>query len=374
MLYGPNAQGKTTILEAIYLMAIARSFRAENEREVVNWEAVAQQSDAIVGATIHKGSEVIKVVVGYHGFFTSEVASRGRVTSNFSVRKQIRVGKTKKSAVELVGIANAVLFSSEDLNLVHGPPALRRRYLDILLSQADSRYLKALQRYQQVLHQRNQLLKLLIERRAGQDELQFWDIELAREGSWVLWERYQALLPLSQSANECHTMLTGDQQGLSLVYKPSVALADFPHSGQHGDWPDLEKVQDSFMYSLERTRERERIVGSTLIGPHRDDFSLTVAGADVGTYGSRGQIRTVALTLRLAEAFYLTTQQQDGPIILLDDVLSELDQVRRALVLKKVTEYQQVIITTTDLELLGRDFLRQATCLHVKDGLVSSPE
>ena len=183
VLFGGNAQGKSGLLEAIYLLAIAKSSRAENEYEVVNWRAASGEGNALVGGTIEKPDERLRVYIGYQCVPASESrpALQGREHS-FGVRKQIRVSRIKRTAAELVGLVNIVLFTAQDIDLVQGPPSLRRRYLDILISQVDRSYFKSLQRYQRVLQQRNRLLRLLQEKRAGTDELSFWDEELVRGG------------------------------------------------------------------------------------------------------------------------------------------------------------------------------------------------
>ena len=366
VLFGGNAQGKTSILEAVYLLAIARSFRAENEHEVVHWETGADRGSALVGGTVEKGNERLKVYIGYQCVPVTERSSTSAQAraSTFGVRKQIRVSRVKRTAAELVGLVNAVLFSAEDIELVQGAPSQRRRYIDILISQVDSTYLKALQRYQRVLHQRNQLLRLLQERRAEEDELAFWDEHLLKEGSWITSRRHDAMASLATLCREVHRNLTGALEDLLVEYRPNVPLA--------GLVGDNEATEREFAAALEASRRKERSSGSTLVGPHRDDFRLLVNDVDMRTYGSRGQCRTLALTLRLAESSYLSADRGEGPIVLLDDVLSEMDSFRRERVLEKALQYQQVIITTTDLEPFLRSPISGASYLQVEGGKVSS--
>jgi DNA replication and repair protein RecF len=180
---GSNAQGKTTLLEAVYLLAIAKAFRAENEREVVNWQAAAAGQQGVVDGLLVGDNGRLRVIVGYQPVKASplaiQTASEGTAPL---VRKEIRVGGVRRSAADLVGVLNAVLFSADDIQLVTGAPSQRRRFLDILISQADSAYLRSLQRYQKVLQQRNQLLKALREGRAQEPEMDFWNAELTKEG------------------------------------------------------------------------------------------------------------------------------------------------------------------------------------------------
>ena len=358
---GPNAQGKTTLLEAVYLLAIARSFRAENEREVVNFHAAAEGGQALVGGTVERDGERLGVYVGFQCIPTPDAA--GIVNQGggpgYSVRKEIRVSRMRRTAAQLVGTVNAVLFSAEDIQLVQGSPAGRRRYLDILISQADPLYLRGLQRYQRVIQQRNQLLRMLREGRAERGELAFWNDELVREGAWVTWRRHEVMVELSQSCTQHHRELGGPEECLQMEYRPSVPLGD-----------GLSATEDRFREALAASQQRERAVAATAVGPHRDDFNLLIDDVDMSTFASRGQARTLALTLRLAEAAYLATARAEGPIVLLDDVLSEMDAFRRRRVLEKVSQYQQTFITTTDLALVQDFFGPKATYYNVDGGKV----
>lgn len=359
VFFGPNAQGKTTLLEAVYLLAIARSFRAENEREVVNFRALAEGSQAVVSGTVERAQDRVTVYIGYQSTANPGAANGSGGHSGNSVRKEIRVSRMRRTGAELVGMVNAVLFTAEDIELVSGPPSKRRRYLDILISQADSLYIKALQRYQRVVQQRNQLLRMVRDGRAGGDELEFWNGELVREGAWITWRRHEAIQFLAPLCAEQHELLTGLDQEHDLAYRPSVPVG-----------VDLPATEERFREALAAAQPRERATGATVIGPHRDDFNLLLDHVDMGTFASRGQARTLALTLRLAEAGYLARVRQEAPIVLLDDVLSEMDSSRRQRVLEQVCQYQQVLITTTDLDLVRDFFGPSAVYYQVQEGRV----
>lgn len=357
---GPNAHGKTSLLEAIYLLAIARSFRAENEREVLNFQAAAQGISGLVGGTVEKKGERVQVFVRYEpvwpqgeGGGTTRDPSQGA----FSVRKQIRVSRVRRTATELVGTVNAVLFSADDIELVTGPPSGRRRFLDVLISQADPLYIKGLQRYQKVVQQRNQLLRMINDGRAQAEELAFWDDELVREGAWITWRRREVMKDLAQYCAAHHAELTTPGEDFQAAYQPSVPVGE-----------TIEDTEEQFRQSLAAASRRERATASTAVGPHRDDFDLLINGVDMGTFASRGQARTLALSLRLAEASYLASARGEAPIVLLDDVLSEMDADRRRRVLEKATQYQQTLITTTDIEPLREFFGQAATYFRVADG------
>ena len=400
VFFGANAQGKTTLLEAVYLLAIARSFRAENEREVVNFAAALQGHPALVGGSIEKREERLSVYIGYQpqpvrgssqlsaatGYSKSEPESSIDSMSNgepspagrpwdspatprpnglwsYSVRKQIRVSRISRSAAELVGMVGAVLFSADDIELVYGPPSGRRRYLDILLSQSDPLYIKALQRYQRVVRQRNQLLKTLREGRAEAGELDFWDDELVGEGSWLTWRRKEAMVHLSALGAEHYQRLGGADQRFQMEYSPSVPPAE-----------DSLSTEERFRESLSATRRRESVLAATEVGPHRDDLILSVNELDMRTFASRGEARTAALTLRLAEASYISSVRREEPIVLLDDVLSEMDISRRRRVLEKITGYEQVMITTTEPELIQQLLGSEAAYFRVEEGQVIALE
>ena len=286
VLYGFNAPGKTTLLEAVYLLAIARSFRTENEREVVNLEAARQEQQAVVGGTLNRAGERVAIDVGYQPTSTrGNTAGPARLEGslNYSVRKQIRVNPIHRTAAELVGTIGAVLFSVDDIELVQGPPARRRRYLDILISQSNPLYLKALQRYRRVVQQRNRLPRLLQEGRAEGAELEFWDSELVQEGTWLTWQRGDAISVLAELCAQHHQDLGSPGQHLSMQHRPSIALGKTE-----------EETRAGFEGTLARLRRRELATGQTPSDrfPHRDD-SRDICSPPAGC-GPLGPLRETA--------------------------------------------------------------------------------
>ena len=367
VFFGANAQGKTTLLEAVYLLAIARSFRAENEREVVRFESAAESGQALVsGEVLRHTGERTTVNVGYQAPSYSpgppEDGGEGlRVSTRPSpVRKEIRVNRVRTSTAGLVGTVNAVLFTAEDIQLVFGPPSGRRRYLNILLSQSDPDYLRALQRYSRVLQQRNRLLRMLRDGRADPDEMAFWNDELVREGAWITWRRHETIAELGPLCEERHRSLSGVAEEVLVQYLPRVSPGE--------DMPETER---SFRDSLASAKARERATHTTAVGPHRDDLGLRINRVDMRAYASRGQARTLALALRLAEATYLESRRGEGPIVLLDDVLSEMDLTRRRRVLEQASRFQQTLITTTDMDDPRGFFGPAAHFFRVHDGRVT---
>ena len=276
-------------------------------------------------------------------------------------RKSFRVNGVGRRSFTLVGVLNAVMFRAEDLELVYGNPSVRRRYLDIMISQLDDRYLRSLQRYQKVLAQRNHLLKLVRQRSATVDELRFWDEELVSEGAYIMERRAETLMSLNGIAAPLHTDLSGADERLRLIYRPSVDLPD---------GAGAEAAAERIKAALSKERDRELAQGFTLFGPHRDDLKPVIDGMDAYAYASRGQARTIVLSMKLAEAEHLKARRGQEPVMLLDDVLSELDARRRSFVLDRITGFQQCIVTTADVEAVPPSRLAGMHRYRVHEGTI----
>ena len=363
---GGNAQGKTALLEAAYTLAIGRSFRADSEREVVNFDAANRGDAAYVSGLACRDGREISAVVGYlpagdgRGQLAAATDCDSTGQSMPPVRKQIRVNRQPGTAVSLLGHIGATLFFADDVDLVLGPPSERRRYLDILISQADSYYLKALQRYQAALRNRNGLLRRQRESRVEPEEMLYWDDQLVQAGSTLVVGRAAALDYLAKSADCLHQTLADTQHPLQLVYQPRVAA--------EGSAADIAAV---FREELQKSAAREQATAVTAVGPHRDDIMILANGLFANSFASRGEARTIALAMRLAEAEYLSQTRRDDPIILLDDVFSEMDAPRRERVLQKVANYRQALITTTEIEPVRAHFGDSAAYFHVGNGEVA---
>ncbi|MCY4581955.1 MAG: DNA replication and repair protein RecF [Chloroflexi bacterium] len=342
---GENGQGKSNLLEAIYLLAIGKSYRAVTERDVVSWQAAEAGGYAIVAAALDGPHGALELRVGLD------------CGDGTGIVKQVRVNGAPKRASDLVGMMGAVLFAAEDINMVFGPPRGRRRYLDILLAQVSRRYVQALSRYQRVLGHRNTLLRALRERRAREDELAFWDDALVREGAALLSERWLSMASLAQHAASAFQRLSS-QDELSVAY---AGTAEEPEDGDGAR---------SLREALIASRDQERARGMTLVGPHRDDLRLLLNNVEASRHASRGQARLAALALRLGEARLLAERRGDPPLLLLDDALSELDERRRELVLEEACWYPQAIVTTADTHTLPDAFLHRAHWMRVHEGQV----
>ena len=361
VFHGANAQGKTALLEAAYTLAVGRSFRTERERQVVNFDAARSGEAAYITGIAERGEQKLTVVVGYQ---PSAGANRlpdddGMLAESRSVSKQIRINRRASTAAGLLGHVGAVLFVVDDVNLVLGSPSHRRRYLDVLIAQSHRPYLEGLQRYQAALRNRNGLLRRQRTAFVASDEMEYWDAQLVQAGTAVVMERAAAIVRLADSAGSHYAELAELGQGLTVVYRPNVPAE-----------ASVAETEAGFWRILRRSAERERVSAVTAVGPHRDDFTILAEGLDAHAFASRGEARTIALSLRLAEADYLSRARDDDPIIMLDDVFSEMDAQRRERVLRKATAYRQTFITTTDAEEVRAALGSDASYFRVSDGTV----
>ena len=358
ILQGDNAQGKTNLLEAVYYLATSRSPHAGSDRELVNWLAVEQEPlpyTRLVGHVTKAASES-----------TIEITLTQQANNGARYRKQIRLNGVSRRVMDLLGQLNVVLFLPEDIALVTGSPGGRRRYLDAALCQIDPVYCRSLSRYNRIITQRNALLRDLRERGGDNAQLAFWDERLVENGAYLISRRWDALLALDELAHGVHGQLTGSVEQLRLRYMSSVEMDGPAATGEVGE---------AFRAQLQDMRRRDIAAGMTLVGPHRDDLLFLINGVDSGVYGSRGQQRTAALSLKLAEVKLMRRETGEQPVLLLDDVLSELDEHRRGFLMHTLENgAEQAIITTTDLHILPQAFLQSSQLWRVEMGRLSNLE
>ena len=396
ILVGANAQGKTSLLEAIYYFATAQSHHAASDRQLINFLALASRETPpfakLIAEVAHSDRQrrvEIRVILdpannpAGRPLRSASRVFEGAGGGDSRLRKEIYINGVKKRVSELAGLVNVVLFLPQDLAIVEGAPADRRRHLDIALCQVNPAYNFALGEYGKVLTQRNALLKMLQDSpgHAGVEaQLDFWDVKLCEHGALIIAARTAALAELEGLASSIHRDLTHGAEGLRLAYHPAFDPAAGPH-GQLGLPMDVpvhrlgippEEIQERLKQRLHTTRTEEIARGVTLAGPHRDEIRFIASGIDVGAYGSRGQARSVVLALKLAEVEWMRARTGEWPILLLDEVLAELDTQRRRDLLNRLGGAEQCIMTTTDLNLFPPEFPLRAQIWHVQAGRISS--
>ncbi|MDI6871670.1 MAG: DNA replication/repair protein RecF [Bacillota bacterium] len=364
LLLGQNAQGKSNLLEAVYLLATGRSYRGAADAEMVRWGAA--------------GFAVRGRVQRAYGEVLLEVAYQ------VDQRKRVRVNGTDvRRLSELFGYLTAVIFSPEDLQLVKGGPAHRRRFLDLELAQIDPAYRQDLIDYQQVLVQRNNLLReggavsaASASRRLGPrldlGQLEVWDEQLVTLGARLHAKRARAVRALSRLAAEAHRRITAGRETLRLAY---LAAAGPGGRRVEAEGEGAESTPEAFRRrlaeELERVRPLEARRGMTLLGPHRDDLLLAIDGAEARSFASQGQQRTAALALKLGELEFMREETGEYPLLLLDDVMSELDSGRRRFLLEAAGERAQVFVTATSRRALPAGQEERAQVFTVEQGKIA---
>lgn len=311
IFYGDNAQGKTNILEAIFVSVTTKSHRGGRDRELIRFE----QEEAHIRTLASRNSMDYQIDMHLH-----RMGSKGIAINGQKIRK----------ASELIGLIKVVFFSPEDLSIIKDGPSARRRFIDIELCQLDQSYLYNLNQYNKVLLNRNKLLKDMVFDNSLGDSLEVWDAQLVKYGCKIIARRAEFIKELQDIIREIHFHLSGGKETLYLGYEPDV---------------DVER----FASKVRENRERDLKLKQTCTGPHKDDCLFSIGGCDIRRFGSQGQQRTAALALKLSEIELVKKVSHDTPVLLLDDVLSELDSSRQNYLLESMGEIQ-TIITCTGLE------------------------
>ena len=380
VLVGTNAQGKTSVLEAIYFLAAFTSFQTHADRQIVNFHEAKNNT-----------LTVTRLVADYqrarskHRLEVRLILEPMGVLNSQRLRKEILLDGVKRPVSDVIGHFNAVIFVPQMSQIIEGAPEDRRRYLNLALAQSTPAYARVLSEYNQALTQRNALLKSLGERGGSSDkrsspvdQLAVWDEALTRLGSQIILWRIEAIQQIERLASRVHHELTGGSEILRLSYEPAFDPLPRPN-GQLGLKMDmvvdrsrleLDEIQDGFRASLSALRNVEIARGVTTIGPHRDEIRFLTNDIDLGNYGSRGQVRTALLSLKLAEVNWMKDRTGEWPVILLDEVMAELDSHRRADLLKYIGQSEQVLFTTTDLNLFSAEFAAAAEVWRVESGRV----
>jgi DNA replication and repair protein RecF len=374
LLCGANAQGKTSLLEAVYYLATGRSPLTHLDHHLINWAAERQGLDyARLRAEVVSRARVLEIDIALARTPTRSGGTR--------LQKRIRIDRQPRRRRDLAGCLNVVLFLPQDVDLVAGPPSGRRRYLDDTLGQVDADYGAAVDTYSETLRQRNALLRYLAEEMGDEAQLEPLDERLARSGVIVSQGRRRLIAGLSRHAARIHHDLTGGREWLRLDYVPNFDPARPPtleyQMGLALEEPagppagiSAEDLMDAFRTRLWQRRKDEIARGMTLVGPHRDEMLFVANEVDVGTFGSRGQQRTAVLALKMAQLTWMTEATGEPPALLLDEVLAELDKQRREFLLAQVDGVEQALLTATDPEMFGAAFRERALLLRVEGGIV----
>ena len=368
-IVGQNASGKSTLVEAVALLATMRSPRTGSDRELIRFESGKE-----LGFPPY--ARAIGSIASTAGDTVIEVDLQIDLAGDTQLKKTVKVNGRPVRALDAVGRLRVVLFAPEDVALISGPPSGRRRYLDLLISQVDNRYIRTLARYNRIVEQRNSLLKSL--KTSAQhanggvtNQLSFWNDELVTYGSYLVARRRLICAGLAERVvTRFNEFSSGGELGIH--YRGTVAgeIAD-PSLIRDGAEIAHERIQRAFEASLTEVRQDELRRGISLVGPHRDDFDVLLNGMPVGTYGSRGQQRLAVVALKLAEADQMRHEAGESPLILLDDVLSELDASHRERLLTGAgSTGAQLIITSTDVGMLEQEELQAIPLVRVTPGNV----
>ncbi|MBC6341959.1 DNA replication/repair protein RecF [Lactobacillus kimbladii] len=340
---GQNAQGKTNLLEAIYFLALTRSHRTSNDKELIAFgKDYANVSGHIYKSQIDLSLRVL-------------ITTKG---------KKVWVNRVEQAKLsKYVGQLNAILFSPEDLDLIKGAPNLRRRFMDQEFGQISAEYLYFAGKYKQVLQQKNNYLKQLAKGEAHDTMfLEVLSDQLAGVAAEVIVRRFQFLNYLDQYARDAYAHISTSAEKLEVIYRPSVKEISVKDS--------VEEVYHKVLNNFQNNQKLEILKGTTLSGPHRDDIEFELDGKNAHLYGSQGQQRTIALSIKLAEIQLVQQITDEYPLLLLDDVMSELDHNRQSALLNYIHGKTQTFITTTDLEGISWEIIKKPKIYRIKSGQI----
>lgn len=331
IFYGDNAQGKTNILESVYMCSTTKSHRGTKDRDMIRFG----EEESHIEAVVEKSGIMYQI-----DMHLKKNSPKGIAINKVPIRK----------ASELFGIVNIVFFSPEDLNIIKNGPAERRRFIDLELSQLDKVYLNNLANYNRIVNQRNHLLKDIYHQEDLIETLDIWDLQLIEYGTKIIERRKKFIEQVNEIISDIHKKLTGNKEQIELVYEPNTGIFT------------LEQA-------LKRSRERDLKMKSTSAGPHRDDICFLNKNIDIRKFGSQGQQRTAALSLKLSEIELVKRITKDKPVLLLDDVLSELDKHRQNYLLDSINDIQTLITCTGVDEFVNHRFSINKI-FHVQNGQV----
>lgn len=342
---GANAQGKTNLLEAIYVLALTKSHRTHKDKELISWA--------------HKEAKVRGIVEKKYGSSELELYFQPQ-------GKKAKInGLEQKKLSDFIGMLNVVMFAPEDLEIVKGSPGIRRRFMDMEIGQVQPSYIYELNQYQKVLGQKNRLLKQMGQSRDASSEslLDIWNEQLAQFGTKIMQKRQNFINKLQVWAEQIHRGISGQKEQLKIVYEPSFEVHDFSSETV---------LFNDFMIKLSHVKVQEINRGMSMIGPHRDDLLFFINDREAHIFGSQGQQRTTALSIKLAEIELIKEEVGEYPLLLLDDVLSELDRNRQTQLLETFQDKVQTFITATGIEGIDTKKIRNARMYQVEEGFLQN--
>ena len=388
ILFGDNAQGKTNLLEAVYYLATTRSPYSDSDQQIINWDINLPEEPVVVArlvATIQYDASLPNNEQNQKTIELRLIRENRNGSSSF--RREAVVDHKKVRLMDLLGQLKAVLFLPSDLELITGSPSARRRYIDITLCQTDSVYCRTLSGYNKLLEQRNASLKKLAETGRGKDVVNILSERLASTAAEIFARRALFMHYLGKEVSRTHyEELTAGKETAKLGYLPRLTSnprrTGKGNQNQSADLLEvanwlLENAEDRnliakrYLEILQLTFDRDVASGNTTAGPHRDDWCFWVNGRHAGQFGSRGQQRTAMLALKIAEIRRMVYETGETPVLLLDEVASELDEHRRQLLLAQVTQSGQALLTTTSLDILPDSFSSQCATIQIVNGHIS---
>lgn len=345
IVIGDNAQGKTNLVEAIYTLAFGKSFRTNQDKELILIDALFTH----ISADVQKKNELIKMDFKF----------------NSKQKKEIKINDLPlKKLAELIGRFNVVIFSPEDLQLVKGSPSIRRKYMDKSISQIFPNYYHLLIEFNKILKQRNNLLKSSYNKPPPKDMILIWDEQLAKVATKIIKYRLDFLSQLKITSEKIHKEISHDLEKLEIIYLSNYLPKNLEDENLYDKIYNgiLELLKDRLSLDLKR--------GYTSVGPHRDDLNFIINGIESKKFASQGQVRTIALSLKLSEISIIKNSLDENPILILDDVLSELDPIRQNQLIKYISDLQ-TFITTTEINSLMKEHIREAKMIQVKKGSIT---
>ncbi|MCD6577762.1 MAG: DNA replication/repair protein RecF [Anaerolineaceae bacterium] len=374
IIVGENAQGKTSILEAVHFLSLLTSSIASHDRQMIRFLALEDEIPVCrLVAVVEKASKLHRIEV--------RLIMGGSGNSTARLRKEVIIDGAKRKLLDAVGYFNSVIFFPQMMRIIEDGPDERRKYLNRTLSQAFPRYVRALSAYNQGIVRRNALLRQIFEQGSSRDQLIYWDDLIAKHGAVIVHSRANAVRTLSTYMHKQHERLTHGGEKIALSYQPSIAL--IKRNGEQSRLNlsnegiadiTVDEIREIFLRQLRDQQDEEVRRGVTTIGPHRDELRFIANDIDLGIYGSRGQIRTAIIALKLAEVYWLQSQTGETPVLLLDETLAELDQQRRQDLLDVLSQNSQSVLTTTDLHLFYPDFVGKCRVWHIYNGEIKEKD